>query len=150
MYPPDGPFPLVEATSTRPVSPIPNAAGRAPPSLEGLGWSNSFLSQLELEDLQPSRLGRLPVGRVSFESHGHYTLLTEVGEVAAELSGRERDRAAAFDDWPAVGDWLRLRPPEGDGPALVLGRLERRSSLSRVAPSGRRHRSARPTRRHAP
>lgn len=130
---------MVEAASTHPVSPIPSAAGRAAaPSLEGLGWSNSFLSQLDLADLQPSRLGRLPVGRVSFESHGHYTLLTEVGEVAAELSGRERDRAAAFDDWPAVGDWLRLRPPEGDGPALVLGRLERRSSLSRVAPSGRR------------
>jgi ribosome biogenesis GTPase len=70
-------------------------------------------------------------GRV-VSAHTHvYRVLTEAGEMLAEVSGRLRHEAAGPRDFPAVGDWVVLQArPEG-GRAVIHGILPRRSRFSR-------------------
>jgi ribosome biogenesis GTPase / thiamine phosphate phosphatase len=88
-------------------------------SLESLGWSVFFESQMT-EGGRP--------GRVASANHGRFLVWTASGgEVDASVTGVLRKTGAL---WPAVGDWVVLRP---DGP--VIDRvLTRRTKLSRKQP----------------
>jgi len=83
-------------------------------TLEQFGWTSFFESQ------ESSGF----VGRVAAANHGRFLVWTETGEVEAAVGGRLR-RAGSV--WPAVGDWVSLRP---DGPVIEQV-FERRTVLSR-------------------
>lgn len=87
--------------------------------LRALGFGPSFLAQLEVDELDPAR-----IGRVASAAHERFTLLTVDGPREAVLSGRAR-----FDgDLPAVGDWVIF---DGEDLARVRRRLERSSVFRR-------------------
>jgi ribosome biogenesis GTPase len=98
--------------------------------LQDLGWSSFFASQLS------TSLAGIP-GRVASANHGRFVVWTGTedaetegagfGEVDASVTGALRKSGAL---WPAVGDWVVLRP---DAP--VIDRvLNRRTKLSRKQP----------------
>lgn len=95
-------------------------------SLQRLGWSD----QLET-DFAPFAAEGLAPARVVAQHRGAYVVHGEAGETWAEIAGRLRHDAASPADFPAVGDWVAVRPrPEGEG-TLVHGLLPRRTSFSR-------------------
>jgi ribosome biogenesis GTPase / thiamine phosphate phosphatase len=91
-----------------------------PVLLQDLGWSSFFESQLT------SAPAGIP-GRVASSNHGRFLVWTEAGEIDSSVSGALRKPGSL---WPAVGDWVLLRP---DAP--VIDRvLNRKTKLSRKQP----------------
>ena len=88
--------------------------------LEELGWSGFFESQLA------NAPAGIP-GRVASANHGRFTVWSETGEVDASVSGVLRKPGAL---WPAVGDWVVLRPDE----AVIEQVLVRKTCVSRKQP----------------
>ncbi len=72
-------------------------------------------------------------GRVILQHNHIFTVVTETGEVSAQISGRMQHESNAADELPAVGDWVALRLLPGDGVALIQAVLPRRSKFSRHA-----------------
>ena len=81
--------------------------------LEMLGWNGFFASQ---------PCAGVP-GRVAAAIRERFVVWTKAGQVGAGVSGALRSAAV----WPAVGDWVALRP---DGPVIECV-FERRTVLSR-------------------
>jgi ribosome biogenesis GTPase len=75
--------------------------------------------------------GLIP-GRVVRQSRDRATLVTPLGELAGEVSGRFRHEAAGPADYPVVGDWAVVEP-FGEGPALIPP-----AAPERVCAQGRR------------
>jgi len=71
--------------------------------------------------------------RVIEEQRGRYKLAGEHGQIWAEVSGRLRHEASAGDDLPGVGDWVAAIQHSDDDVAMIVDRLERRTSLVRQA-----------------
>jgi len=94
--------------------------------LETLGWNAHFASEFEsiaASDHQPAR--------VALEFQGLYRLLSEQGELLAEVSGRLRHRASGRADFPAVGDWVAISPLAAEKKATIHAILSRISKFSR-------------------
>ena len=87
--------------------------------LEDLGWNGFFAGQ--------DHAG--VVGRVAWASRERFVVWTELGEVEAGIGGRLRHSGSR---WPAVGDWVVLRP---DTP-VIESVFERKTVLSRKQPGG--------------
>ena len=87
--------------------------------LEKLGWNGFFASQA---------CAGVPA-RVASATRERFLVWTENGEVEASVSGQVRRNGST---WPAVGDWVALRP---DAP-VIQQVFERRTVLSRKT-SGR-------------
>jgi ribosome biogenesis GTPase len=98
-------------------------------SLEKYGWGPFFSQQLE------SNSTFIP-GRVSSQHGGLYRVLTDTGEVVANVSGRLRNFALSSSELPAVGDWVLLQRRE-QARAVIHRVLSRRTQLSRRAPGKR-------------
>lgn len=94
------------------------------PSLEALGW-NSFFE----EQVQESR--EFAPARVSEEHKQMYRVLSESGEMLAEVSGKLRHQAKGRDGFPAVGDWVLVTPDPIGQSATIHRILNRRSKFSR-------------------
>jgi ribosome biogenesis GTPase len=94
--------------------------------LEQLGWNPFFAAQR-------ATLGRsdLVFARVVEEQRGLYKVAGEFDGLV-ETSGRYRYDAGNAADYPAVGDWVGVRAPAGDGRGVIHLRLERRGTVSRV------------------
>ena len=60
-------------------------------------------------------------------------VLWDAGETLAEVAGALKHAAAGAEDLPAVGDWVALRLPEGEGNAVIHAVLPRRTSFVRRA-----------------
>ncbi|BAC91387.1 ribosome small subunit-dependent GTPase A [Gloeobacter violaceus] len=75
-------------------------------------------------------------GRVIAEHRGSYGVATEMGEVAAAVSGRLRHAARGPADFPAVGDWVVLERRELPGHGLIQAVLPRKSRFARRAAGG--------------
>jgi len=88
--------------------------------LEQFGWNEFFAAQLGDAEAGPT-------GRVASANHGRFTVWTEAGEVDASVSGVLRKPGAV---WPAVGDWVVLRP----GEAVIERVLTRQTCVSRKQP----------------
>ncbi|MFC7442003.1 ribosome small subunit-dependent GTPase A [Laceyella putida] len=71
------------------------------------------------------------VGRVTLEHKRLYRLWTEQGELLGELTGKLRYEATGREDYPAVGDWVVIRPRTGEGRATIHAILPRFSKFSR-------------------
>ena len=96
------------------------------PILEELGW-DSFFSQ-HFESLQ--MLDAVPA-RVVSERRGSYQVYSQYGELSAEISGKMRYQATSEDRYPAVGDWVAIRPQMNEAKAVIHGILPRKSKFSR-------------------
>jgi ribosome biogenesis GTPase / thiamine phosphate phosphatase len=93
--------------------------------IDALGWTDALRSALDALD-DPS----LVPGRVAMEATGtHVVLVPE--PVTAQVSGKLQHRAITREDLPAVGDWVALRPPAGDGTTTIEALLPRRSAFTR-------------------
>jgi ribosome biogenesis GTPase / thiamine phosphate phosphatase len=97
-------------------------------ALFSLGWTPALadtFAPLAAQDLVP--------GRVALEHTHIYRVITDAGESLARVSGRLRHRAATRADFPAVGDWVAVQPPEQSGDSRIVAVLPRRSRFSRRA-----------------
>jgi ribosome biogenesis GTPase len=73
-------------------------------------------------------------GRVVSQSKTLYRVLTERGELLAQVSGRLRQSAVSQADYPAVGDFVMLDRADGaGGNAVILHLLPRTSIFVRKA-----------------
>jgi len=96
-------------------------------SLIHLGFSSRLEQQFE-----PFRLEGLRPARVVREDRGRYRV-HDGAERAAEVSGRFRHETTNRADYPAVGDWVAVRSPEGAGAATITAVLPRSTVFIRHA-----------------
>jgi ribosome biogenesis GTPase len=96
------------------------------PTLQELGW-NSFFSEhfqsLQIPDTVPAR--------VVSERRDSYQVYSQCGELSAEISGKMRYQATSEDQYPAIGDWVVIRPQMTESKAVIHSILPRKSKLSR-------------------
>jgi len=98
--------------------------------LEDLGWDDGWRATWDgFADDDTT----VPARVVSVHRDG-FVVGTAEGERSAELSGRLRHRATEEGERPAVGDWVAVRLPPGDGTSIVQGVLPRRTHLARKVP----------------
>lgn len=95
--------------------------------MKDYGWDAETAAQFEA----CAGPGLVP-GRVVRQARDRSTLVTPLGELAAEVSGRFRHGATGPADYPVVGDWAVVDPSDG-GPALIHCLLPRRSAFVRKA-----------------
>lgn len=97
--------------------------------LPNLGWTPFFASAFA-----PHAAAGLEPARVCAEHKGGLMVLGTRGECPARISGRLRHHAKEAADYPAVGDWVAVKPPAGaDDPARIHAILPRRTKFSRTA-----------------
>jgi ribosome biogenesis GTPase / thiamine phosphate phosphatase len=102
--------------------------GKTFTTLERLGWD------LQWQDtFKPHAAKGLAAGRIVAEHRGRYQAAAAFGDLHAEGAGSLYGRAVLRSDLPAVGDFVALRPPTGDGPALIQAVMPRRSAFVRKA-----------------
>ncbi len=100
------------------------------PDLSDLGWCDFFASRFtafEADGLRP--------GRVLTQEKQLYLVHDGRTELAAELSGRFRHEADKHGGFPAVGDWVAVKP-HSEGEAIIHALLPRRTAISRKVPLG--------------
>jgi len=90
------------------------------------GWNEMLGDQFApyaAEGLIPGRIAR---------EHTHiYRVYTAKGDLLARVTGRFRHEVRGRQDFPAIGDWVALRPATGAGDAQICGVLPRKSRFSR-------------------
>src|SRR5260221_1127229 len=99
-------------------------------NLEDMGWDDlwdaAWAGVADAAATVPARV--VSVHRDAF------VVWTAEGERSAELSGRLRHGASDEGERPAIGDWVAVRLPPGDGASIVHGVLPRRTQLARKVP----------------
>ncbi len=98
------------------------------PPLVTYGW-NTFLADAFVAH---AAQGLVP-GRVAREHQHLYRVYTEAGELLARVAGRLRHQAAGAHEFPAVGDWVAVRPLPQEHRAVIHAVLPRRSRFARQA-----------------
>lgn len=94
------------------------------PFLEKFGWNSFFENQLRNCDKQ------LTIGRVCSQHRTGYIVLTQFGEIQAELCGRLSHHGTKI-DFPTVGDWVGLEEVHSDGVSLIDFVFQRKTQLVR-------------------
>ncbi len=89
-----------------------------------LGWNSDLQNHFT-----PYESQGFTVGRVVKEHKRIYRVMTNQGEILAELSGKIRFESSRRVELPAVGDWVVLKASGGH--ALVHAILPRKSKFSR-------------------
>lgn len=100
--------------------------------LQVLGWTSHF----ENEFRQHARPEHIPA-RVSLEHKHRYQVISALGELVGEVTGRMLNDAAAGGDLPAVGDWVAIDARPDEGSATIHTVLPRTSCIVRQAVTGR-------------
>lgn len=100
-------------------------------NLNKLGWCEYFQSSFE----EYSEKGYI-AGRIVAAYMHIYRVVTEFGELTAEISGKLRFEASASQDYPAIGDWVVLSPRIDEMAGTIHGVLQRKSKFSRTASDG--------------
>ena len=93
--------------------------------LRDYGWNENLSAQFE-----PYAGRGLVPARVVKQSRDRSTLVTPLGELESEVSGKFRYLAANHADFPVVGDWAAIEPA-GENLAIIHTILPRRSAFSR-------------------
>jgi len=75
-------------------------------------------------------MGLMPA-RVSREHTHIYFLYSEMGELTAEVAGKIRHTSDSKCEYPAVGDWVAVKPNPEEKSATIHAVLPRKSSFSR-------------------
>ncbi len=98
---------------------------------------NNMMMNIGLTDELLRESARYPewlVGRIASQSKGSYTVMTEQGEGAAEISGKLRYAASSMADYPVVGDFVMVDRPNNAADTAIIHRvLPRRTVLERKA-----------------
>ena len=94
--------------------------------LTQLGWDTFF--QKHFEKLK--MLGSVPA-RVISESKGSYQLFSQYGELTAKISGKMRYHVGTENQYPAVGDWVIIKPLIDEQKGIIQDILPRKSKFSR-------------------
>lgn len=109
-----------------------------------LGWSAHFQRVLDqhsggirIED--PAAAGQCEevtaggdcLARVAREDREAYVVYGEGRAWRAAISGGFRHRARTRADYPAVGDWVIVRPRQGEAKAIIQSLLPRRTAVAR-------------------
>ncbi len=97
-----------------------------PLNLEDFGW-NSFFENHHTRHQNDTIIP----ARVSFQGRGMYRLLSEDGEVWAEISGALRYAGQSSGDLPACGDWVLADRPENSDRTIIRHLLPRLTAFSR-------------------
>jgi ribosome biogenesis GTPase / thiamine phosphate phosphatase len=92
--------------------------------LQDLGWNEFFA-----DAFRPYENDNLIPARVSARHHGPCELMTELGPLGGVPAGRLADH-----ELPAVGDWVAVRPLDGERKAVIEAVLPRRSAFTRKEP----------------
>jgi len=99
-------------------------------SLTELGFTASFEDAFSPHHSQ----GRIPARVARMDRDLYHVLIAPDAEpLRAETSGRLRHEAREAADFPAVGDWVAIAPPEG-GTTLIHAVLPRATAFTRTAP----------------
>lgn len=78
------------------------------------------------------------LARVSVQHKDKYKVITENGEVWAEVSGKFKFSSFGTEDFPAVGDWVMVdRTTDVNGNAIIHHVLKRKSSFERKVAGNR-------------
>ena len=101
-------------------------AGKPLITLSDLGWDAGWTALFA----EHERAGLVPA-RVSIEYNHIFRVVTESGELQAQHSGRLLHRAEGRHELAAVGDWVAVRPSEGEKTGTIEEILPRRSRFSR-------------------
>ena len=96
--------------------------------LSDLGWSEFFARRFALHEAEGLR-----PARVVCQEKELYFVNDGGSELAAELAGRFRHEAEKAGAFPAVGDWVAVRPHSEDH-AIIHALLPRRTAISRKDP----------------
>lgn len=102
-----------------------------PASLKALGWTDFFQAQLT-----PAEAASPYLARVSAVHKYSFTLTDGTNAFYGVLPGQARHADPDGLDRPVVGDWVVFRSPVG-GNSVIVRRLERRTVLTRRAPTDR-------------
>lgn len=97
-------------------------------ALADLGWNANFAERFAA---WPG--GDVIPARVSCQHRQRYDVLSEAGELEAQLAGRYRHELKDRGAYPCVGDWVVIKPHANEGKAQIVGCLPRQSSFSRKA-----------------
>jgi len=95
-------------------------------SIETLGWNQHWN-----ESFTVHRDHGCEPGRILGQDRERYDVRDLHGESSAEVAGRFRHEARGPEDFPAVGDWVALRPRVHDGPRTIVAVLPRRTVFTR-------------------
>jgi ribosome biogenesis GTPase len=95
-------------------------------NLKQYGWNDFFAEQFS-----PFSNDGFSAGRVAIEHKSQYILYTEFGELTAEISGKMYFNSESKGDFPAVGDWVVIRPFLDENKAIIEHVLPRQSKFSR-------------------
>ena len=90
-------------------------------NLQDLGWDEFFQ-----DAFLPYEQDNLIPARVAARHQGPCELLTELGRLGGVPAGRLGE-----DELPAVGDWVAVRPLDGERKAVIEAVLPRRTSFTR-------------------
>ena len=94
--------------------------------LSQLGWDSHFQKRFELAKAE----GLIPA-RVISQSRSSYHIGGQFGELKAKVSGNMRYQLEEVGQFPAVGDWVAVKPEIGE--AVIQAVLPRKSKFSRQA-----------------
>jgi ribosome biogenesis GTPase len=97
-----------------------------PENLEDLGWDSFFQKHflsLNILDSGPAR--------VISESRGCFQVYSQHGELTAKISGKMLHRAEQENQYPAVGDWVAVKPLVNEKKSIIQAVLPRKSKFSR-------------------
>jgi len=97
-----------------------------PISLQDIGWDSFFqknFHNLKFPDSVPAR--------VISEFKGAFQVYSQYGELTARVSGKMRHLAGAEKQYPAVGDWVVIKPILNEQKCTINALLPRKSKFSR-------------------
>ncbi|WP_312701371.1 ribosome small subunit-dependent GTPase A [Sedimentibacter sp.] len=94
-------------------------------NMKEYGLSERFINESTLYENQS-------IGRIASQDKGLYKLISENGELRAQISGKFRYNASGVSDYPAVGDFVIFDENEG-GNAIINYVLTRKSAFIRKA-----------------
>jgi ribosome biogenesis GTPase / thiamine phosphate phosphatase len=103
-----------------------DTADYQPSNLEYLGWDSFFEKHYQAFKTPDS----VPA-RVVSESRGSFKVYSQFGELSATISGKMRYHAEAEKQYPAVGDWVVIKPQVDDQKCVIHAVLPRKSKFSR-------------------
>jgi len=95
--------------------------------LKDLGYDpqlDTFIQSHDLADFE--------IGRIIRESKKKYMVKTQVGTYHSQISGKLRHEVKSRSDYPAVGDWVAIKPMEKDQ-AIIHEILPRKTIIERQA-----------------
>jgi ribosome biogenesis GTPase len=95
-------------------------------NLVELGWDEGWAQRFA-----PHAADGLEPARVAIEFNHLYRLMSDDGDVQAQMAGRLRHQAAGRHELAAVGDWVAMRRVPSDRTAVIEAILPRRSKFSR-------------------